>query len=75
MRSDGYIRLSDDTYVHRITMSEHLGRPLRSDEFVHHKDDDPSNNNLSNLEIMTNSEHRKLHVKNQKRDKAGAFIK
>jgi len=30
---------------------------------VHHKDHDPLNNNLENLEVLTHEEHRKLHGK------------
>lgn len=30
---------------------------------VHHKDGDKTNNNLSNLQILTRSEHQKLHWK------------
>lgn len=75
-RPDGYIRFTNNSqYVHRQVMAEHLGRPLIPDEFIHHKDDDPTNNNISNLRIMTNSSHRLLHVKNQKRNKAGRFTK
>lgn len=38
-----------------------LGRALRSDEVVHHIDGDNTNNNPSNLKLMTQSEHAKLH--------------
>lgn len=74
-RSDGYLRLSNDQYIHRQVVSEALGRPLNPDEFIHHKDDDPANNDISNLEITTNSAHRRFHVKNQKRDRLGRFVK
>lgn len=36
---------------HRLVMQEALGRPLTSDEEVHHKDDNKSNNDLSNLQL------------------------
>lgn len=52
---DGYIM------EHRLIMSEHLGRPLTVDEIVHHKDENKLNNNKSNLEIMTRSEHARHH--------------
>ena len=54
-------------------MEQKLGRPLRSDEFVHHIDEDPANNAPDNLEITTNSLHRKYHSAKQKRDKSGKF--
>ena len=75
-RSDGYLRYSDsDKYVHRSVMEKHLGRKLDSNEVVHHIDGNTSNNDINNLKIFTNSEHRKLHVKSQKKDERGVFIK
>jgi hypothetical protein len=47
--------------MHRKIASEHLGRPLRPDEVVHHKDEDKLNNDPSNFEIMTAAEHGRLH--------------
>jgi len=49
-------------YEHRYVMEVHLGRFLQSDEVVHHKDRDRSNNSVSNLELLSASEHSKLHV-------------
>lgn len=47
---------------HRFIMEQKLGRPLRKyEEVVHHKDHDPSNNSLDNLEVLSPSEHSKLH--------------
>lgn len=50
-------------YEHRYVMSLHLGRWLTSDEVVHHKDEDKTNNSLSNLELTNASEHAKIHAK------------
>lgn len=44
-------------------MAEIVGRPLRSDEHVHHKDGNPRNWKRSNLEILTPSAHVKKHAK------------
>lgn len=48
-------------YLHRIIMENHLGRYLKQDEHVHHKDENRSNNVIENLELITNSEHIKHH--------------
>lgn len=47
--------------AHRIVIENYLGRILRNNEFVHHKDGNKTNNNISNLEVMTLSEHAKHH--------------
>ena len=73
IRKDGYIRYNDDRYVHRVMMEDVLKRKLKSDEFIHHINGDTSDNRIENLEIISNSRHRKLHVKNQNRDKNGRF--
>ena len=49
-------------YEHTHLAEVHiLGRALRRGEVVHHKDENPLNNALENLEVMTRSEHAKLH--------------
>jgi hypothetical protein len=57
------IRLPNGSTIgeHRYVMEKHLGRELSSDEIVHHIDEDRSNNDLSNLQIMTREEHARLH--------------
>lgn len=47
---------------HRLIMQGMLCRELRPDEVVHHKDGDPTNNQPCNLELMTRSEHSRLHA-------------
>lgn len=49
---------------HRRIMRLKIGRPLEENEVVHHKDGNPHNNKPSNLQIMTRSEHTRLHIKN-----------
>ena len=50
-------------YQHRIVMEKHLGRSLSTDEHIHHIDGDRVNNEIGNLLLTTNSEHRKLHIR------------
>lgn len=40
-------------HEHRLVMSEHLGRELKTYENIHHIDGNRENNNISNLEIWT----------------------
>lgn len=48
--------------VHRIVMEEHLGRPLKKGEHIHHIDGDRTNNIISNLMLFpSNSAHLKYH--------------
>jgi len=69
--NQGYIRLrmpehprANNGYVleHIVVAELMLGRPLREDEVVHHRDHDKQNNLPENLEVMTDFEHRSLHM-------------
>jgi len=66
---DGYIIINVGNNVwkleHRLVMEQHLGRELSTEEHVHHKDEITTNNNIDNLEVMTNSEHTTLHNNKQ----------
>lgn len=48
-------------WEHRLIMEQVLGRALRSDEIVHHKDGNKWNNDPSNLQIVTRREHAQIH--------------
>lgn len=48
---------------HRVIAEYKIGRPLKSEEVVHHIDRNRFNNHPSNLMIMTQSEHMALHQK------------
>lgn len=53
---------SGKIYEHIYVMCNHIGRKLNPDECVHHIDRNRENNSLSNLQLMTLSEHAKLHA-------------
>lgn len=46
---------------HRLVMEHAIGRPLERAEHVHHKNANPSDNRLENLELLTKSQHSRLH--------------
>ena len=53
------------THAHRILAEKVIGRPLKKGEVVHHKDGNPRNNLIDNLEVLSSQvEHAKLHCKN-----------
>ena len=59
--SCGQVRTGTDLLVARLLMEQYLSRDLTKDEVVHHKDENPCNNNLDNLQVMTRSEHMTFH--------------
>ena len=52
---------------HRWIMEKHLGRKLTRSEVIHHIDGDPHNNNIENLQLLTQSDHMKLEISQLKR--------
>jgi hypothetical protein len=61
IHSNGYILVGGE-YEHRLVAAQMLGRPLRTDEHVHHINGDKTDNRPINLEVCDPSEHiRKYH--------------
>jgi hypothetical protein len=48
-------------HQHRVVAEQMLGRPLKPGEIVHHIDGNKHNNDPSNLQVMTQSEHIREH--------------
>lgn len=69
---DGYVLIyapnhpkataNNTVYEHQLVMEQHIGRYLKKGEVVHHIDGNRSNNDISNLLLLTNSDHAKLHA-------------
>jgi len=64
-----FAQVKPDTYrklhgkhIHRVIAEQMIGRPLVKGEIVHHIDGNKHNNDPSNLQVMTQSEHMKLHL-------------
>ena len=53
---------------HRVLMERHLGRKLEPWEVVHHRDENPGNNDISNLEVIEFGAHTGEHSKGRRKD-------
>lgn len=64
INQSGYRVISVDSVKwleHRYVMSQHMGRPLRDDEDVHHLNHEKLDNRIENLILLSKSEHTLLH--------------
>lgn len=56
----GYVKING-RHEHRIVMEKIVGRPLKYEDVVHHKDEDKHNNSPENLELTTRHDHIHIH--------------
>ena len=58
-----YVRETKKTISYpKYLMEKELGRKLSPNEHVHHMDEDPLNNEVTNLKVMTDSDHARGHM-------------
>ncbi|MFW9899697.1 MAG: HNH endonuclease signature motif containing protein [Candidatus Thorarchaeota archaeon] len=66
-----YFRKKNGNILHRTVWKFHNGN-IPNGFHIHHKDFDRSNNNIENLEAMSQSQHSKLHI-NLREDNSAFF--
>lgn len=60
---------------HRLVMATALGRPLLTSEIVHHINCNRLDNRVENLQVVTKSEHSRIHNAMKARDTRGCFTR
>lgn len=65
----------DGKPVYRMMIERELGRELSPEELVHHIDGNHKNNAMSNLLVVSRSEHQKIHAAARPRNSKGQFIR
>lgn len=61
--------------AHRKAGARKAGRELGSNEIVHHKDEDKTNNADTNLEVVPRGKHTSDHNKNRELSKLRASLR
>lgn len=73
--SNGYINYqgykvlcigNDEILEHRLIIEKKIGRSLNRNEHIHHKNRIRIDNRTKNLQLLTHSEHMKLHYEEKK---------
>lgn len=66
IKTDGHLEFTcgpnKGRMVHDVIMESIISRKLLPDELVHHVDENPGNNDPSNLNLLTFEEHSRLHA-------------
>src|SRR3990167_5778960 len=72
---DGHPNANSRGYYpeHRLIVEESIKRLLKKDEVIHHIDGDRKNNKLSNLKVVTQTEHAGLEMRG-KRNPNGTMV-
>lgn len=58
---------------HRLVAEKKIGRYLKENEVVHHINENKLDNRPENLQVMSNSEHMKMHAEMKRRNRLGEF--
>lgn len=48
--------------LHHLVWEKHYGKKVPKGYYIHHKDGNKTNNDINNLQLMSASEHTKLHM-------------
>ena len=59
----GYYRLSGNKLLHRQVWEDFYGQKIPDGYVLHHIDENPHNNSIKNLQLMTEEEHLRHHHK------------
>ena len=84
LSSHGYVKVQVGTthpfadpngyaYEHRLVLAA-AGIAFESDDVVHHKNGDKTDNRLANLEVLHRSDHNAHHLQGRERDALGRVL-